>query len=164
MVCLDYGFKKIIIDTTGYNLIPFGLSSSHFNPTTSELFFFVQPQDYKRVTNGDGTKFIATSLGRQIAIGLFETGFEVSLNEPSANLIASLSFLAEQSLLTGQLLNLKDYVRPSPIDYNNYTLRSGLIVSLRDFEGSLTVFSPGVSSYFPAGCGFVFINLNSSVI
>ena len=152
-------FKQIVIDCTDYNISIYQVSDRYFN--NNNLSFYVLPSNYKRVQNGSGSSFVSTGQGRQIKAGLIETGFTVELYRPEQNVIYALHSIASQSLKNQTLIQIKDYLRPEAEDFRKgFTIRSGLILALKDIEGSLAVMGEVNANFFPVGCGFTFIESN----
>lgn len=139
------------LDISAYNLPDYALSQDK-----KSLIVFVQPDKYKRNTNGNGYSLIATGCGRQLKIGLKEIAIAVEIFRPEPNIIYAIEKIAENALIAETPIVLQDGVRPERDDLiSGITLRSGYILALKDIQGSVrSIF--GNSNFFPAGCGFTF--------
>ena len=149
-------FKTLGIPIGNLNIASYDLPDYALSEDKKSLILFVQPDKYKRNTNGNGYSLIATGCGRQLKIGLKELSIAVEITRPEANIIYALEKIAELALINETPIVLQDAVRPERDDLvSGITLRSGYIFSIKDIEGSVRSFFSN-ANFFPAGCGFTF--------
>ena len=153
-------FKTLGLPLGDLNVEAYNLPDYVLSQDKKSLILFVQPDKYKRNSNGNGYSLITTGCGRQLKIGSKEISITVEIARPEPNIIYALEKIAENALIEETPIVLQDAVRPERDDLaSGITLRSGYILAIKDIEGSVrSIF--GDSNFFPAGCGFTFTQTN----
>jgi hypothetical protein len=121
--------------------------------------YYVKPDGYKEVTDGNGTQLATTLVGHYLAIEKVRKGFTVDLEYREITHYQNIYNLAVNAITSGVPITVTDNLNPDGV-----SSRSGFILGDLDTKGGM-INKPGTSTAFlPQGFSFTFYDTELSYI